>query len=414
MNPVRRITALAMLAPAVLLTACEGSGGGGADAAPSTRTGTTGGATAAGSPSTGARSTGPSAAAVPSAVPLPALVDPASLPAGGEARGLVLSQLRNEGKADESCVLVTIGADGPLARVRTFVIGNSTTRPPASFIGCADPAVFTVGFTGMVGIGHYDFKTPVQNGDPHISLLGQGGPTDHKDISGLPAGPGSYQDTPVVDPASGDVVHWNKAKTGGYRLRAVHPDGTGERFLETPAGVKDLNRVVFLGGRMVKSDTAERAVANPDGSLAAFVDDNHKLRVGPVATLETNPVAVSDDGRMLNPKAFVGNNQVLSVSGNEISLATLDVSDPAAPRFTLRGIADVPPALSSARGAQDETFVISRGENAAYTTMDRSADKLGNPRRAVVLRIDLATGALKVVALLKVDGSGFAPLAYVG
>lgn len=404
-----------MLAPAVLLTACGGSGGGGSDAAPSTRGSATGAApTAGGSPSGGARSTGPSADATPSAVPLPALVDPAALPAGGEARGLVLSQLRNSGKADESCVLVTIGADGPLARIRTFVIGNGTTRPPATFNGCARPDVFTAGFTGMVGIGHYDFKTPVQNGDPHISLLGQGGPTDHKDISGLPAGAGAYQDTPVVDPASGDVVHWSRTKSGGHRLRAVHPDGTGERFLETPAGVQDLNGVAFLGGVLVKSDMAARAVAKPDGSLAAFVDENRKLRVGPVATLATNPVAVSDDGRMLNPKAFVGENQVLSVSGNKISLATLDVSNPAAPRFTLRGIADVPSALSSARGAQDETFVISRGENAAYTTMDQSADKLGNPRRVEVLRIDLATGALKVVALLKGEGSGFVPLAYAG
>ncbi|MDQ0307525.1 hypothetical protein J2S46_002081 [Kitasatospora herbaricolor] len=58
--------------------------------------------------------------------------------------------------------------------------------------------------------------------------------------------------------------------------------------------------------------------------------------------------------------------------------------------------------------------MISRGENAACTTMDQSADKLGNPRRVEVLRIDLATGALKVVALLKGEGSGFAPLAYVG
>lgn len=39
--------------------------------------------------------------------------------------------------------------------------------------------------------------------------------------------------------------------------------------------------------------------------------------------------------------------------------------------------------------------MISRGENAAYTTMDQSTDKLGNPRRVEVLRIDLATGALK-------------------
>ncbi|MFC8451590.1 hypothetical protein [Kitasatospora sp. NPDC057223] len=174
------------------------------------------------------------------------------------------------------------------------------------------------------------------------------------------------------------------------------------------------DRVAFLGGRMVGTATAERAVAKADGSLAAFVDDQHKVRVGPVATLETNPVAVNDDGRTLNPKAFVGNDQVLTVSGDEISLATLDVSDPAAPRYTLRRIATDPEAISGTRGAQDETFVVTPDGHAAYTTIHQNADKLGNPRRHEVLRIDLATGALKVVALLTGTGGGFVPLAYIG
>ena len=51
--------------------------------------------------------------------------------------------------------------------------------------------------------------------------------------------------------------------------------------------------------------------------------------------------------------------------------------------------------------------------HAAYTTIFRNADKLGNPERQEVLRIDLVTGAVQVVALLTGTGGDFVPLAYV-
>ncbi|MGW6916992.1 hypothetical protein ACWGB8_24660 [Kitasatospora sp. NPDC054939] len=75
----------------------------------------------------------------PGAVAIPEAVDVLTLPETTEVKGLVLSQVVNPSKKNESCVLLTLAPDGRLARLRTFVTGDGST-PPGSRItpGCTE------------------------------------------------------------------------------------------------------------------------------------------------------------------------------------------------------------------------------------------------------------------------------------
>lgn len=408
-----RFGAVAVVA-AVVATGCQGSDGGQAAPPPAAT-----GGTPAAAPTTGSGKPAPSGSAsasapgAPAPVAIPEAVDVLTLPETTEVKGLVLSQVVNPSKKNESCVLLTLAPDGRLARLRTFVTGDGST-PPGSRItpGCTERSGFTRDFTGMIGRTSFNFKDPVNSGDPHLSLLGTGGPTDLKDISGVGGAPGLTQDGMRVDPVTGEIVHWNGPRNSStkFRLRAVRPDGTGERLLDAP-GLRPTESPAFLGGRMVGTKTAERAASRADGSLAVFADDQSKVHVGPVATLETNPVAeVVGSGSFL-PRAFVGPDEVLGGSARLPVAVTLDVSDPARPRATVRQLGPVPPALHGS-GTQEELFVAAPGERAAYTLVHQGEDKLGRKARYLVLRLDLATGAVTVPAVLTGTGGRAVPLEY--
>ncbi|MFJ9947409.1 hypothetical protein [Kitasatospora sp. NPDC091207] len=392
MRPLRSAVLTAAAVPLLALTACQ-SGGGGTGEATSAAT-----ATGAGSgPATGVR------------FPEKVLLD--ALPAATEAKGLVLSVSTRAGTPEERCVLVAVGADGAATKVRSFAVSNGLAKPPTNVRGCASPAGFTAGFAGMVGTAQYGFQDVANPGEPRVSVLGQGGPTDLKDISGLPAtGAGTRQSAPVVDPVSGEVVHWTESSGPAVdgRLRAVRPDGTGEHPVEG-IGVRPPEALAFLGGRVVSAQTAKRAVANGDGSLTVAADDGGTVRVGPVATLAANPVAEVSGG-VLSPKALVGDRQVLSAAGRELALATVDTADPAHPRVALKPLATIPEQFWGA-AVQEEAFVVDRAGRAAYTTIQHGSENQGS--RVLVLKVDLATGAVSAVATLLTDGGRVMPLAFV-
>ncbi|MFF1907661.1 hypothetical protein [Kitasatospora sp. NPDC058218] len=386
MTPLRRAVLAAAAAPLLALTACQSGGGG------------TGEPTASATAATGSPTT---------AVRFPEKVLLDALPSAAEAKGLVLSVSTHTGTPDERCVLVAVGADGAAAKLRSFAVDNGLAKPPTDFLGCAAPAGFTAGFAGMVGTAQ-DGAHP---GEPHVSVLGQGGPTDLKDISGLPAaGAGVRQSAPVVDPVSGEVVHWSESSgpVADGRLRAVRPDGTGEHPVEG-IGVRAPEALAFLGGRVVSAQVAKRAVASADGSLTVAADEQRSVRVGPVATLAANPVAEVSGGS-LSPKALVGDRQVLSADGRELALATVDTADPAHPRIALKPLATIPEQLWGA-AVQEEAFVVDRAGNAAYTTIQHGTENQGS--RVLVLKVDLATGAVSAVATLLTDGGRVMPLAFV-
>ncbi|MGW6916991.1 hypothetical protein ACWGB8_24655 [Kitasatospora sp. NPDC054939] len=264
----------------------------------------------------------------------------------------------------------------------------------------------------MLGRTSFNFKDPVNSGDPHLSLLGTGGPTDLKDISGIGGAPGLTQDGMRVDPVTGEVVHWSgpRSSSTAFRLRAVKPDGTGERMLDA-SGLKPTESPAFLGGRIVSTKTAERAVSRADGSLAVYLDEQSKVHVGPVATLETNPVAEVVGSGTIRPQAFVGADEVLGGSARLPVAATLDVSDPARPRVTVRQLGPIPPVLHGS-DTQEEHFVAVPGERAVYTLVYQNADKLGRKARYLVVRLDLASGAATVPAVLAGTGGRAVPLEY--
>ncbi|MEV0533229.1 hypothetical protein [Kitasatospora sp. NPDC050463] len=390
MTPLRRAVLAAVAAPLLASTACQSAGGG------------TGEATASATAATGAPTTG---------VRFPEKVLLDALPAATEAKGLVLSVSTRAGTPDERCVLVAVGADGAATKVRSFAVDNGLAKPPTNFRGCAAPAGFTAGFAGMVGTAQYGFQDVAHPGEPHVSVLGQGGPTDLKDISGPPAaGAGARQSAPVVDPVSGEVVHWSESSgpAADGRLRAVRPDGTGEHPVEG-IGVRAPEALAFLGGRVVSAQVAKRAVANADGSLTVAADEQRTVRVGPVATLAANPVAEVSGGA-ISPKALVGDRQVLSADGRELALATVDNADPAHPRIALKPLATIPEQLWGP-AVQEEAFVVDRAGNAAYTTVQHGSENQGS--RVLVLKVDLTTGAVSAVATLLTDGGRVMPLAFV-
>ncbi|MFI8080821.1 hypothetical protein ACIF6L_08545 [Kitasatospora sp. NPDC086009] len=392
MKPLRRAVLAAAAVPLLALTACQSGSTGTGEATPSA-----GATTGTGGPTAEVR------------FPQKVLLD--TLPTATEVGGLVLSVSTHAGTPDERCVLVTVGADGAARKVRSFAVSNGLAKPPTNIRGCATPAGFTAGFAGMVGTAQYGFQDADHPGEPRVSVLGQGAPADLKDISGLPAaGAGTRQSAPVVDPVSGEVVHWTESSgpAADGRLRAVRPDGTGEHPVEG-IGVRAPEALAFLGGRVVSAQVAKRAVANGDGSLTVAADDRRTVRVGPVATLAANPVAEVSGG-VLNPKALVGDRQVLSADGRELALATVDTADPAHPRIALKPLATIPEQFWGP-AVQEEAFVVDRAANAAYTTVQHGSEDQG--QRVLVLRVDLATGAVSAVAMLLTDGGRVMPLAVV-
>ncbi|MFJ4094080.1 hypothetical protein ACIPYS_21075 [Kitasatospora sp. NPDC089913] len=404
---------------ATTVTAC---GGGDSDAAPATSTSadasTSAGAstgtpavTASGKPSgtasaTAGGSASSSAPGVPAPVTVPAVVDVASLPTTTEVKGLVIAQSVNAGKKDAGCVVLTLAPDGRLARLRTFVLGDGSAVPGSTVgPGCFTRYGFTRDYSGMVGRTAFNFKTPVDSGDPHLSLLGPGGPTDLKDISGVGGTPGVRQDGAVVDPVSGDVVHWSGTSSStSFKLRAVKPDGTGARSLDVP-GLQPPSAPGFVGGRMVPPGVAKQAAARPDGSLAVFVDASRGLHVGPVATLETNPVAEVTGSGLFQPRDFAGPNELFVGSTRQPAVVTLDTADPAHPKAAVRTLGPVPKELAGSDDAL-EPIAVAPDQRAAYAVVSQGADKLGRTPRLLVLRYDFGTGAVTAAAALAPAGTG--------
>ncbi|GAA4240316.1 hypothetical protein GCM10022254_64490 [Actinomadura meridiana] len=389
----------AMLALAV--TACGGEGGDGA------RPGRTSGSTAAPS------------------VPAPATSGPPAVytigdapPSGtGAASGVVLTQEVNAG-GRTACVVLAL-KDGKLGEVGRFGYpANTAGQDPAhGFEPCDQRTSFTTDFTQMAGVRSYRVRPGV---DRHPALLAMDGTVTDISGRGDKGVAGASQSNPTIEPTTGRVWMWRTNPNKGVGnptmlLHSMKPDGSDARD-ESAAQPKREDRrtslmfvgqqFTFLGGQPIYVETAKKAIATPDGRTAVF-SDLGEYRVGPIATLRTNPaLPVTGAVTSIKPQVFLPDDgtgsRFVATSGEKIVLCA--IGDSAITTTLLYEPTDM--ALKF--GISQSSFVAADDGSVYYTVRNRVPAQNGAERVARLVR--LKDGQATVVAVVAADSGTATPL----
>ncbi|MFL1380450.1 MULTISPECIES: hypothetical protein [unclassified Nocardiopsis] len=235
--------------------------------------------------------------------------------------GVILTQ-----NAAGGCVVLRRTSDGEVGEVARF-------DPPAESAElqpCHERDSFNRDYTVMLAVDKPQFNQDV------VVAVGADG-------TSLPIGssPSGTQLSPVFHPGDDRVYYWSVDGLE-HELRSVNADGTDDRgqddftrsvsdgYDET-ANVLPSDHFTFFGGEMFNTTyladaTVERATTLEDGSLAVYRDEGSPaFRVGPVATLRTNPeYTTTGTGHTFTPKAMVDATTVVGANGSEIFVGRID------------------------------------------------------------------------------------------